>query len=72
MTGEDLELAAAAGAALDLDAEHALQALRPVHRHLSRRRLGWISCILIDHAGYTVSTGALVPARPCSRVAVQR
>jgi hypothetical protein len=39
MTGEDLELAAAAGAALDLDAEHALQALRPVHRHLSRRRL---------------------------------
>src|SRR5690606_31210814 len=29
--GDDLELAAATGAALDLDAEHALQAPRPVH-----------------------------------------
>jgi hypothetical protein len=36
--GNDLELAAAAGAALDLDAEHALQAPCPAHRHMSGRR----------------------------------
>lgn len=33
--GNDLELSAAASAVLDVDREHLLQALRPVHRHVA-------------------------------------
>ncbi len=43
--GNDLELAATANAALDLDAKHALKPSRPVHHHMPRGRpLGRISC----------------------------
>ena len=34
--GDDLQLAAAAGAPLDLDPEHPLQALRTAHRDMAR------------------------------------
>jgi hypothetical protein len=41
-----LELAAAAGAGVDLDAEHPLQALRPAHGYVARGEgfagVGWI------------------------------